>query len=536
MATITSAQTGNFSDTATWVGGVVPTVGDIAVAATGHVIAIDTDVTLTRVTQLGNGKFTLGGGRTLTANVEAVSGSFTSGGTVEVTATSGSTAYIVGNVTGVTSTIVNICAVNITGTGTLDLIGNVIGSSGNASAAIMYTNVTCIVNITGNVNGGGGVSKRAIQIDTNSNANITIIGNVTAGNQSAFGVFSVGPEPTITIVGDVSSGSGAGAAGISITGTSTSLIITGNISSINAASIFGVHGISNTGTQSNIIITGNIIAGNFNGSHCVLLSGASNNIIVTGNITGGGAASNGIAASGTSATITVTGDITGGGGTTAYGISATGASATINVTGDVSGGGGPGTSAHGIYATGASSIIDVTGTITGTNNTSCGVRSDATTGYVLFGGNLIDSPAGATALFALRARIKTAELSGYNQYSTTDGFTTGSQVQRVSADIVTGMPADTDVRLATTYGYNDELTGTMIVPPSSSVLTGVLVDAGTGSLTFDTKEEIADAVLYLLAGITETGSVVTIPFYSGSKDYTRTTIVDGTRTKTFTEL
>jgi hypothetical protein len=541
MATITSAQSGDFSDTATWVGGVVPTVGDIAIAATGHIISIDTDVTLTQVQQVGTGKFTLGNGRTLTANVQANQGTLATGGTVEIISTT--TAAIIGNILGVSSTTANQAAVVINSNANITIQGNITGTTGGSTKAVLYVNSQCTLSIVGNLTGGsgagGGVGSRCMWITTSStNSNITIQGNVNAGSaDSGHGLISQGTSTIITIVGNVTGSTGAfgSARGVYIIGTGevvqiTGIVIGGARDSLNI-------GCQLTGTNNQVTINGDVFGGTGGTSYGAFSDGSTNNIIIVGNLTGGsGGSSHALLVTGNSNTVTITGNITGGSGTSVYGISSTNSATTINVVGNVSGGGGPGTAAHGIYATGASSIIDVTGTLTGTNNSSAGVRSDATTGYVIFGGNLIDSPAGATALYAIRARIRSTGVSGYNQYSTTDGFTTGSQVQRVSADIVTGMPANRDVRLSTLYGYNNELTGTMIVPPTSSVLTGVLVDNSTGSLVFDSKEQIADAVLHLLAGITETGSVVTIPFYSGSKDYSRTTIVDGTRTKTFTPI
>jgi hypothetical protein len=296
MATITSAQSGDFSDTATWVGGVVPTVGDIAVAATGHIIAIDVDVTVTQVDQAGTGKFTLGNGRTLTANVLARAGTFTSGGTVEVTATSGNTATIIGNVTAVQSGAAVICAIVITGTGTLDLFGNVAAMTGgndiiqNSSAQIR-TNTTCTINITGDLTMvGSGQFRRVLRIGSSSNAIVTITGNLTAGaGTDAQCIFAEGTSASVTVTGNVTAGGGTTAHGISTTGASASVTVTGDVTGGDGSI---AHGILATGASATVTVTGDVTASTTGNG--VSSTGISSFVDVVGTVTAAGTTSHGI--------------------------------------------------------------------------------------------------------------------------------------------------------------------------------------------------------------------------------------------------
>jgi hypothetical protein len=252
VATITSAQSGDFSDTATWVGGVVPGVGDVAVAATGHVIVIDVDVTVDEVDQAGTGKFTLGNGRTLTANVTARAGTFTSGGTVEVVATSGNTATIVGNVTGVSTTAANVAGVVVSGNGRLEIEGDITGSAGNVTAAnenaMLYVSGAGEVEVTGNATQGGN-SKHGIKNVANST--IILNGNAVGGTGSlAHGIDNAGAA-TITVNGNL-----LNARAFRNSGAAT-IQINGNLLHISAVSAFVIE---NSGA-STINVDGNIVSG-----------------------------------------------------------------------------------------------------------------------------------------------------------------------------------------------------------------------------------------------------------------------------------
>lgn len=468
MATITSATSGNFSAGATWVGGVVPGPADDAVAATGTIVTIDSNVTVLSFQQAGTGKFVLGGGRTVTGNVIANAGTYNTGGaTVEVTASFGTTATINGNITGTGSTTQFSCGVLVSGLGAFILNGNVTGFSGNLGASVgapaIYTNVNSTITINGNLTSGTGNLKVCVFIDTASSATLTINGNII-GVASGIGttVQISGVSPTVYVIGNIAA---YAAAGITVAGTSPSINVTGNVSG-GAGS--GAHGINYTATAGTLSVVGNVTGGNANNIRGIALAGTSVVANVTGTITGlSNASADGILLSGTSVILFATGNFNAGTG-------------------------GSGVLASAIYASGASTTINAVGTATANGFLSPAISSLATTTNtgVIFQGDMIDGSGGAVAIHTRMMRL-TATSSGYNRHQNTVGFPNGTPVFRVSPDQVTGMPTPNNVRAGLSYGYNNLFTGTVSVPPAGSVALGAEVDNTTGTAALDAGTVIA---------------------------------------------
>jgi hypothetical protein len=217
MALIVSAATGNFSAGATWVGGVVPTVGDEARASTGHTVTIDVDTTCDEVSNAGTGIFTLASGVTLTANVTNKSAT-TSRNCLQFTAASPAEGFIVGNCTGGTVPG-SVAAVN-TFTGTLNITGNCQGGSvGGASFAYGASNLlNGTINITGNSQGSTSGAQSAGSNNASSGV-INITGNATGGHSgNAFGTRN-SSTGTIGILGISAGGTGAEGSRNILTGT-----------------------------------------------------------------------------------------------------------------------------------------------------------------------------------------------------------------------------------------------------------------------------------------------------------------------------
>ncbi len=241
MALITSAASGNFNAGATWVGGVVPGVGDEAQAANGHTITIDVDTTCDEISNAGTGIFTLASGVTLTANVTSKS-TTTSRNCLQFTAASPAQGFIVGDCTG--GTVSSAIGANNTSSGTLTITGNATGGSGSNAIGVQNTSSGTLT-ITGNATGGSGGG--AIGANNTSSGTLTITGNATGGSGgNAIGANNTS-SGTLTITGNATGGSGINAFGANNTSSGT-LTITGiatggttnGAAGVNAANAAGV--------------------------------------------------------------------------------------------------------------------------------------------------------------------------------------------------------------------------------------------------------------------------------------------------------
>ena len=250
---------------------------------------------------------------------------------------------------------------------------------------------------------------------------------------------------------------------------------------------------------------------------CVQFTAASpNTLTVYGNVYGG-QQDNAYGVNNTNTgTVYITGNVTGGRGNSTHGIN-NASTGSIYITGNVTGGSGDST--HGINNASTGSIY-VTGNVTG--QVGYGINSTSNGTLVVIGDCYAD-PVPAVYWIGSGAYC---EIRG-NQYGGTSGAATGSmavvaykqaipqaaqyKIRCVEAGSQPGTysgnvawlygalagpyghPAQSDVRYGTTYGPENELTGTCRVPPPQSVAYGVPVDNTTGTAAL-TPSDIAAAV------------------------------------------
>jgi hypothetical protein len=262
MAVRWAVQNGNWSNTATWDGGTLPTSAD-DVYADGKTVTIDQDITVLsiRTTQRSGG--TAGGGFTMTSAFNG-SGNIIAGSTSCLSATfTSSTASWTGDVFGGASLnavglslngigliwnhVGNITAggagsntwgVSISTSSSVSILGNISGGTGTASDGCRITGLG-VYNITGIITGGSGGS--AFGVHNQSNNVVTITGNITGGTANpSNGVHNISTGQ-ITITGNATASSST--VGINNTSTGTIIILGNAIGSTNTGALNNSTGI-----------------------------------------------------------------------------------------------------------------------------------------------------------------------------------------------------------------------------------------------------------------------------------------------------
>ena len=424
MATRYAVATGNWSNTATWDGGTLPTAAD-DVHANNRTVTIDQNVTVLSLRTTAGGAAVAGGGF-----------SIPSGSSYNVTATNG---FIAGSS----------AVLTITGTGTRVITGNVTGSATTATVNTIYVTHSSgnIPNVTinGNLLGGSQSNSVALYI---WGGYVTVNGSVTGGtastNAHGISIFNSDNQPTQLTVntGPITGGSSSSGstAGISVGYSPTGSSLTNSFININCNLVGGTNSTSNPALSSTssipVTIVGNLTPSTSNGATInnslvsVNVTGTLNqtgfgaaclqltsflSATINGNITGGTSGS--VSAlyfnnwpSGTS-TATVTGTITGGTGSEAAGIRIDGSGAStgtliingnctagtggyavrnnsgtavnITINGNVSGAATG--SAVAVQNGGASSTITINGNVNGGNTSGIGVDNNGVGRIVING-------------------------------------------------------------------------------------------------------------------------------------------------------
>lgn len=308
------------------------------------------------------------------------------------------------------------------------------GISSGTTTALSIQSVGSTININSAIKFGNTNTINIVDIpSTASTGNtINIVGDLTSVTTNIVPFRTTAPNTTINVTGTVNAA-----------GTSNTIVV--------AASA----------TNTNLTITGDLITSGNN-----ILHSSTGNIVLNGNILSPGAGY-GIFIGG-GANVTVTGNVFGSLASTGFGISSTIVS-TIIVNGDVFG-----QNAQAINTTQASTII-INGNVAISSFVTAIVGVVTTT--VRVSGNITNS-ATRSAIFAGNIQlIGTTQFWNLKDASGNDKFL-------YSPGVSSGNPMPSDVRNGVIYS-NGALTGTLKVPPISSVSVGVPVDnaVGTGIFT-----------------------------------------------------
>lgn len=231
MATITSAQSGNWSDTATWVGSVVPTINDDVIISGGHLVDADVDINVLSISSSSNGQLLVTTSRNIICTGSGI-----------ITSSTGNISYGLINITAGLGEVVNITSdiialgsggkssVYVDGIATVNIIGFIDALNGSFNSYGVYIkSVNSNVNIIGNVLGGAGNTWAVRIISTAGNTHLSVSGIISPGGASATPAIRSDASSIIDVNGIINSTSTAAA----IT-SSTLVIVSGVLNNVNS--------------------------------------------------------------------------------------------------------------------------------------------------------------------------------------------------------------------------------------------------------------------------------------------------------------
>jgi hypothetical protein len=221
MANVHAIATGNWSNTAIWNTGSLPSSTD-DVYANGFTVTIDQSVTVVSIRTQSTtgiatgGTFVLLAGRTVNANLY-------SGSSVCMGFSAAGTSTINGNCNGGTSH-----GVSITGTSAvLNVNGNCTGGTATTASGVIVAGTNCVLNLTGDATGGTVSGTQAGVYINAISATLNMTGNVY-GTATSYGIYMAAAATNITINGNCTGGSGASCYGLYVNVSAAQVTVNGN--------------------------------------------------------------------------------------------------------------------------------------------------------------------------------------------------------------------------------------------------------------------------------------------------------------------